>query len=473
MGNLGERVRLYRQRARLSQTDLAAEDLSPSYISLIESGKRHPSRDVLQTLASRLGCSVTDLEAHEAPADVAASRLEISYARIALTNGEAEDARDRMLLLLNSGPQTREIEHDALLLLGEAHQILDDTEASIQIRQSLFDQCLSGRSHLPVPAVAYPLCFSYMAFGDLQAAVRVGERGIQASADLGLVRTDDHHKLEATVMLAYYELGDLALAWTKAEQIIASARESGSVSGQGAAYWNAALVAESRGELAQALHLSQRALALFSQGGRSRNLARLCLVVAWYLLIADPNRAAEAAALLDQCQSDVRDLGAVTEQAEWEALRALAYLIQGDNTRAEPLARRAVLHLSDMGDQREAPQALITLGDVLIARGLREQGLATYRSAVAALAAARPTRKAASLYREVAHRLNLAGDTVTAMECLQRALDVAHVRCNAAAGEIAFGLREAVRSSASTPEAVDPVGTIPVAVSRQSNAVSS
>lgn len=459
MGNVGERVRLYRQRARLSQTELAAEDLSPSYISLIESGKRHPSKDVLQTLAHRLGCAMTDLDAREAPVDVTASQLEISYARIALTNGEAENARDRMRLLLASGPLTREIEHDAMVLLGEAHQVLDETEASIKIRQHLFDQCLAGLSHLPIPAIGYPLCFSYMAMGDLQAAVRVGERGIQASAASGLSRTDDHHKLEATVMLAYYELGDLTLAWAKAEQIIKSARETGSTSGQGAAYWNAALVAESRGDLGQALHLSQQALRYFSEGGPSRNLARLHLVVAWYLLVASPRGAAEAARLLDSCLDAVKDLGAVTEQAEWESLRALAHLMQGDYSRAEPLARRAVLHLSDAVDQREAPQAIITLGDVLIAQGRRERGLATYRGAVVALAKAKPSRKVATLYREVAHRLNLAGDTAGATECLVRALDVANVRCNTIAGEIAFGLRPPAPAAISRDS--EPVATVP------------
>ena len=57
MTEFGERLRQLRRAAGLSQTQLAGEDLSPSYVSLLETGKRQPSPDVVQTLALRLGCS--------------------------------------------------------------------------------------------------------------------------------------------------------------------------------------------------------------------------------------------------------------------------------------------------------------------------------------------------------------------------------------------------------------------------------
>src|SRR3954462_760054 len=56
-GNVGERVRNLRLTRRLSQAQLAAHDLSDSYISLIESGKRTPTPAVLRLLAERLGCT--------------------------------------------------------------------------------------------------------------------------------------------------------------------------------------------------------------------------------------------------------------------------------------------------------------------------------------------------------------------------------------------------------------------------------
>ncbi|MBK7623639.1 MAG: helix-turn-helix transcriptional regulator [Kineosporiaceae bacterium] len=55
------RLQRLRREAGLTQTQLAGDELSPSYVSLLESGKRLPSRDVVELLAKRLGCSATRL----------------------------------------------------------------------------------------------------------------------------------------------------------------------------------------------------------------------------------------------------------------------------------------------------------------------------------------------------------------------------------------------------------------------------
>src|SRR3954449_9730080 len=55
-GSVGERVRNLRLSKHLSQAQLAGTELSDSYISLIESGKRTPTPAVVRLLASRLGC---------------------------------------------------------------------------------------------------------------------------------------------------------------------------------------------------------------------------------------------------------------------------------------------------------------------------------------------------------------------------------------------------------------------------------
>ncbi len=462
MTNLGERVRVHRRRAGLSQTDLAGDDLSPSYVSLIEAGKRTPSLDVLQILAGRLGCSVADLDQDSSPTDTATARLELAYSRLALANGEPDSARERLALLLDKGPIPRELEHEATKLLADAHQRLNELDAAIRLLDPLYLECLAGRSHLPVPAVSYPLCHYYLLAGDVGAAVRVGERGVQASYDAGLGATEDHLKLESTLMLAYYEADDLTLAWAKAEQIMRRSEDVGSATGQGAAYWNAALVAEARGEAATALHLSERALALMSEEGTSRILAQLQYMVAWFTLVTDPTRADEAARILDRVADQLHDLGGEADRAEWESYRGLAHLLSGELSQAERLTRRAVLHLREAGDHRQLAQALITLGDALFSRGDGDDGVARYREAAVELGHCHPNRKVASLYREVAHRLTLAGEVAAATDCLLRALDIANVHCNTAAGEIAFGLRRPTSPAGREPSrdpALHPAST--------------
>src|SRR4051794_36964665 len=56
-GSLGHRIRATRISRGLSQAQLALPELSDSYVSLIESGKRVPTPDVVRLLARKLGCS--------------------------------------------------------------------------------------------------------------------------------------------------------------------------------------------------------------------------------------------------------------------------------------------------------------------------------------------------------------------------------------------------------------------------------
>ncbi|WP_405527453.1 helix-turn-helix domain-containing protein [Streptomyces canus] len=58
----GRRVRALRLRAGMSQAALAGPELSASYVSLIESGKREPSPEVATALAERLGVTPESLQ---------------------------------------------------------------------------------------------------------------------------------------------------------------------------------------------------------------------------------------------------------------------------------------------------------------------------------------------------------------------------------------------------------------------------
>lgn len=55
---LGARLRLWRERARLTQEELADRTgLVASWISHYETGRRYPTVDHLQTIALCLGCA--------------------------------------------------------------------------------------------------------------------------------------------------------------------------------------------------------------------------------------------------------------------------------------------------------------------------------------------------------------------------------------------------------------------------------
>lgn len=448
MGSLGEQIRLYRRRAHLSQTELAGDDLSPSYISLIEADKRQPSTEVITTIARRLECSVSELTSVSV-SDETQARLDLEYVRLAMVTGEPEAARDRLQTLLTES-LPRDVEDDALHLLAEAHDRLGDLDSVIRIRQPLFDSACEDRSHLPVAEVGHPLAYTYLSSGDTTAAIRVGERALRHSQAAGQAGTDSHHKLEATLVLAYFEIGDLNMAWQKATSLIEASQAHDSSTGMGAALWNAALIAEARGNLRQAFHLSQRALALFSEQGASLYVVELQQVVAWLAMSSDPGRATEAARLLDESRPQVNELGGSPAAARWEALRALAHFLIGEFPRAETTARRAVLHFQQLNEPRETAESLLILGDVLTAQGKAGEGLETYRTAERTLRRGSPTYRFAAVYRDLAQRFDLAAEPALGRDCLLTALNIARVPGNPVRAEIAFGRRPSVTPAAET-----------------------
>lgn len=60
---LGEKIRGLREKKDISLRELARlVDISPSFMSDIELGRRNPSKEILEKIANKLGTSLNDLE---------------------------------------------------------------------------------------------------------------------------------------------------------------------------------------------------------------------------------------------------------------------------------------------------------------------------------------------------------------------------------------------------------------------------
>src|SRR5438876_1134227 len=67
MKTLGERIRELREQHDLSVRELAKKvKVSAPFLSDVELGRRHPSGDVLKTIASALGTTLDELKKHDA-----------------------------------------------------------------------------------------------------------------------------------------------------------------------------------------------------------------------------------------------------------------------------------------------------------------------------------------------------------------------------------------------------------------------
>src|ERR1700689_1220666 len=144
---LGQRLRALRIEHGLSQADLAGELVSPSYVSLIEAGRRSPERAVLDGLARKLGCSAMYLETGLAPEEVNEQRLQLKFAEIALANGDIDQADEQFRKL--SRQNSPEIRYGAIWGLAQTAQRRDDLHAALSHVEELPEASRAGEAGPP------------------------------------------------------------------------------------------------------------------------------------------------------------------------------------------------------------------------------------------------------------------------------------------------------------------------------------
>src|SRR4051812_44632647 len=98
--HVGQRIRELRSDRGLSQEQLAGPGVSASYVSLIESGHRRPSRSALDSIAAALGTTADFLEHGDAAVSRRRAELSLRHAQLLLDSGAAAEAETRFRALL-------------------------------------------------------------------------------------------------------------------------------------------------------------------------------------------------------------------------------------------------------------------------------------------------------------------------------------------------------------------------------------
>ncbi len=417
---LGRRLRLARETAGLTQTQLADGDASTAYISRIESGQRRPDLHLLERLAERVGTTPEELLDGVTRDRRAELRLELDYAELSLASGDAAGALDKATAILEGLPDSdqSDLSRSAKYVRAFALEATGDLDAAIMALEDLLAE--------PTPDVRWMrgligLSRCYRESGDLGMAIDVGDRAAETIERFGLSGTTEAMQLTLTVAAAYFERGDTSHAIRLCKRTIVRAESLDSPTARGSAYWNASVMASRQGSLSDALALARRALDIFEQDSSMRNLALLRTELASMQLRHDPLDAAEAKRNLE-CAAREMDWSNSTpmDKADNQLVMARACLHLGDIDAAIEQVEASLgiaLDHSPLG----AAEALVLRGEIAMERADVTAAAAAYKQAIVTLSGAGADRRVAELWFELGGLLQEVGEDAAALDAYRRA----------------------------------------------------
>lgn len=417
---LGRRLRNARVAAGLTQTEAAAGHASTAYISRIEAGQRRPDLKLLGHLADRLGTTVEELLVGITRDQRAELQLELDYAELSLTSGQAIEALGRADAILEALPETGivELERPTRYLRAFALEAAGDLDSAILALEELTGDRPFDLTWLR-GLIALSRC--YREAGDLSMAIDVGERATTTIEEQGLSGVNEAMQLTLTVAAAYFERGDTGHAVRLCKQTIAQAEELDSASARGAAYWNASVMSSRQGETQEALAMARKAIALFEKDDDTRNLARLRTELANMQMRIDPPQAAEAKQNLERAALELDwSSASALDKVDCQLGLARANLLLGDpETAAEQSATTYELALERA--PLSAAEALVLRGQIAASQGRTEDATANYKEAILLLSGVGADRRAAELWFELGGLLQDVGEAAAALDAYRRA----------------------------------------------------
>ncbi|HUZ80752.1 MAG TPA: helix-turn-helix domain-containing protein [Gaiellaceae bacterium] len=408
---VGGRLKQARERAALSQRQLAFPGCTAAYISRIEAGARVPSLQMIQQLALRLDVSGQWLATGVEPAH--ADPAELVEAEVALRLGELEEAERLYRAHLQPGDPARGA---ALAGLGQIAFRAERIGQAIEF----FEQALEARrgSTLADPGAVDSLGRAYAVAGAMESSIALFERALAEATEAQA----PIEQLRFAVLLAnaLIDIGAYGKAERALAEVIAIAAGSDDPVTSARIFWSQSRLHSMRGEQHLASRYARRALEILE---RTENDSYVAL--AYHLLAyseIEGGNYTDALELLDRGRALLGDSGKrMDARFSIEEARALVGLDR--HAEAARAASKALALLETM-QPADRGRAFVTLADVFLASGdgvrgrmLLEQGLDNLIE--------HGNRFALEAGRRLSDLLESEGDTAGALDALKRATEAA------------------------------------------------
>jgi tetratricopeptide (TPR) repeat protein len=369
--SVGRRLRESRERAGLSQRDIAFPGCSPAYVSRIENGARVPSLQVLRELARRTG--VTESQLAWGKAEPVAPADPVSEAELTLRLGDPASARQQLEEIVGQATDART---RARALAGLGHVAFDDGEHAEAVQR--FEAALQEWPALEdeEPALADSLGRAYAMRSEYERAIAIFERRLAAAEE----RQDLIETVRFSVLLAN-TLADRGL-FPRAEALLghtlAISGDLGDPVVRARLWWTQSRVHALQNDAARAERYARLALDTLLLTEHVRYAALAHQVLAHIKL--DQGEAEASLELLDNGWPLIVEGGNAYELAlfEIEKSRALAKL--GRYEEAQAMAEQASVEMSQASPE-DASRALMVLAGIHEERGDVDEAIAAYRRA--------------------------------------------------------------------------------------------
>ena len=383
---LGERLRLLRVSAGLTQTQLAGDRFSKEYISQIERGKTRPTDATIAWLADQLRVEPAFLSSGVSTDERAKLEAQLERAEAlaaAHSYQEAVEAYDE------ARPAVEETGSPALvarLLVGEAWALQERGDVRQAVERLQNARALVERpefSDVDRADVLFSLGVCRYKLSSISTAVALFDEAFELAERSGLPCGVLRSDILQWRSRCRRRLRDYVAARDDVERALELAQDMGDRAAIARAYFQASLIAQRQGHYVLSRGYAQRAKELYQQVDDERNVGRLHLMLGGLtLLLGDEESAVEH---LKASYSRALDADSPADAAQ--ALEGLArvHLNRGDFDQADDLARNALELLQGRDDYlHEVSPSQLVLGRALMERGRLDEAEECFRAADAA-----------------------------------------------------------------------------------------
>jgi tetratricopeptide (TPR) repeat protein len=408
----GRRLREARERAGLTQRDLAHPYCTAAYVSRIEAGARSPSLQLLREFGRRLGVSADWL----ATGASSESEARLVEAEIAVRLGDLEQARSLYEAELERDPGPAA--HSEILeglgriaLREERHR-----DAINRFEESLE---LTGDDPAARPALAESLARAYAALGELAPAIALLRHCCSS-----LAAAEDPIAYVRFASLLGYALTDIG-DFDEAEHVLASALETGRDVAdpytRARLYWSQSRLLAELGQIDQAERYARRTLETLRVTEDTYAIAHILETLAHICI--EQGRPSEALEVLAEGKQMIEIAGTPIEVAHYRLEEARALAALDEKERAGALAMEVAGELQ-AAQPTSVGRAYLLLAEVFEEIGEASRAKELYELSIELLDRQGPSKHVVRAYRRLADLLKAEGRRDEALDLLERALKI-------------------------------------------------